>query len=211
MPDRGHMRVNVDPADNYFKILQTLKGYYLSAYDSIMAHHESGRLSHYRSYPCDWSQIHTPIEFAAWAAIRAKGQLPLYPQFPVDKYFIDFGNPYYRVGIELDGKDWHNTGKDRERDENLYRQGWKIFRISGKEMYRTNYGWYGDLFKEESEYQGDFQKLRYWLMETGDGVIEAVRSMYFSGPKPWLPDDYDGLYNGTVLETLHKHSLTKII
>lgn len=211
LPDYRHMAVDIDPNENYFKTLQRLKEYYLDAYNSIMAHHEKGSLSHYRVYPCDWSTIHTPIEFAAWSSIRAKGRTPLYPQFPVDRYFVDFANPYYRIGVELDGKEWHNADKDRERDTHLAQLGWKIFRITGAEMYRTDYEWHGDLFTDWNTYDEDFQKMRHWLMNTGDGVIEAVRFQYFGRDKPYTPDEYDGLFEGTVMETLHKHSLTRII
>lgn len=58
--------------------------------------------------------------------------LPLYPQFPLFNYFIDFANPYLRIGVELDGKQ-HDQNVDQERDDRLAEYGWSIFRIAGLE------------------------------------------------------------------------------
>jgi len=69
------------------------------------------------------------------------GGIVLYPQFPIFNSFIDFANPYLKIGLELDGKDYHNLDKDYETDKKLSRFGWKIFRVTGKEAntdYLTN-------------------------------------------------------------------------
>ena len=76
----------------------------------------------------------TPIEYGVWMIIRHNG-LPFYPQFPLLNYFIDFANPFLKIGIEADGKKWHNKEKDRIRDERLSEIGWKIFRIAGSEVW----------------------------------------------------------------------------
>src|SRR5688572_20602457 len=97
-------------------------------------------------YPVDWGSILSKIEFDAWTSIRGH-YIALYPQFPVFNYFIDFANPYLRVGVEMDGKDYHDPDKDRIRDEMLWKYGWKIFRIPGRECY-TKYMSYDDLAEE---------------------------------------------------------------
>lgn len=78
----------------------------------------------------DWD--FTPIEFNAWRDIRWLC-LPLFPQFPVGNCFIDFADPYLKIGVELDGRDYHSVEKDEPRDAKLWEQGWRIFRIPGRE------------------------------------------------------------------------------
>lgn len=73
----------------------------------------------------------TPIEFNVWCDIRNIG-IPFYPQIPVLNYFIDFADPCKKIGIEVDGKEFHHDkGKDQKRDLKLQKEGWKIIRIPG--------------------------------------------------------------------------------
>lgn len=78
----------------------------------------------------NWISLFTPIEAAAWHDIRAAG-LPLWPQLPVGRYFLDFGNPVVKVALECDGRRWHPPGKDAARDAWLRSQGWTIYRVPG--------------------------------------------------------------------------------
>lgn len=78
----------------------------------------------------DWVKIFTPIENSAWGAIRDRG-LPMWPQFPVGGYFLDFGNPVAKVALECDGRDFHNAVDDAERDMKLRALGWKTYRAPG--------------------------------------------------------------------------------
>src|SRR3990167_9563123 len=69
----------------------------------------------------NWPNIMSPIEFMAWQAIRGFGKIPLYPQYPVDKYFLDFGNPFLKIAVECDGKEFHqDIKKDIRRDEKIF-------------------------------------------------------------------------------------------
>lgn len=73
----------------------------------------------------------TPIESALWADIRAE-DLVFYPQYPVGRFFVDFGNPAHKIAIECDGRAWHvDKEKDRARDARLHALGWSVYRISG--------------------------------------------------------------------------------
>lgn len=78
----------------------------------------------------------TPIESNLWHMIRMFG-LEMYPQFPVGKYYLDFANPFYKIALEADGK-VHNLEEVRERDMRrtmeLGEAGWKIYRITGREL-----------------------------------------------------------------------------
>jgi hypothetical protein len=73
----------------------------------------------------------TPIEKWLWSDIRDCNAI-FYPQYPVGRYFVDFGNPVAKVAIECDGYHYHlDKEKDRLRDEELAQMGWKVYRISG--------------------------------------------------------------------------------
>jgi len=75
----------------------------------------------------------TPIERALWHDIRAEGVV-MYPQFPVGRFFVDFGNPAWKVAIECDGERWHrNAEKDAERQAAIESAGWAVYRISGRD------------------------------------------------------------------------------
>lgn len=91
--------------------------------------------------PYEWEEAgvqFTPIESALWQDIRME-DLVLYPQYPVDRFFVDFGNPVWKVAIECDGAAWHlDKDKDAARDAALNKMGWLVYRISGKDC-RTDY------------------------------------------------------------------------
>ncbi len=75
----------------------------------------------------------TPIEHALWFDIRAESAV-LYPQFPVGRYFVDFGNPVAKVAIECDGAAWHQDAeKDAERQRHIEALGWTVYRITGSD------------------------------------------------------------------------------
>jgi hypothetical protein len=125
----------------------------------------------------------TPIEEIAWQTIRYLGT-PLYPQVPADRFFLDFANPYYKIGIELDGADYHDPQKDAARDCLLMAQGWRIFRIMGSETH-TPYE-LPDTWEEEPYDQQTIQAIHHWLFRTCDGVLTALDRVYFRhNPSLW--------------------------
>jgi hypothetical protein len=74
----------------------------------------------------------TPIESALWHDIRAE-DLVLYPQYPVGRFFVDFGNPVWKVSIECDGMAWHrDVERDAKRQAEIERMGWKVYRAAGR-------------------------------------------------------------------------------
>lgn len=94
---------------------------------------QEGREAWFRGDPYeiwDWGLAFTPIESAVWGDIRDAG-LDLWPQLPVGRYFVDFGNPIARVAIECDGRDFHDGRRDSVRDLELVRNGWRVWRIPG--------------------------------------------------------------------------------
>ena len=75
----------------------------------------------------------TPIEENFWADCR-DADLILYPQYPACGYFIDFANPVAMVGIECDGRAFHeDKERDAKRQSVLESRGWTIYRITGRD------------------------------------------------------------------------------
>lgn len=129
-------------------------------------------------YLLDWRKHLSPIEKIAWDCLRDLAHIALYPQFPVFNHFIDFANPMLRIGLEMDGKDYHSKEKDLIRDNKLKRFGWKIFRVSGSEANIR----YQNLWElEENEIVGIEKKeaIEHWIMNTCDGVINSIKYWYF--------------------------------
>lgn len=82
----------------------------------------------------DWFSKFSPIEDKAWDCIRYVGA-PLYPQYPVGRFFIDFADPIRRIGIEIDGLAYHkDRKKDRVRQIEIEGHGWTIYRFWSWEL-----------------------------------------------------------------------------
>lgn len=88
----------------------------------------------FRSDPYEvayWPALFTPIEESLWSDIR-RWSLDLWPQLPVGRFFVDFGNPVARIAVECDGLEWHkDKAKDCRRDQALGEMGWTVVRIPG--------------------------------------------------------------------------------
>lgn len=80
----------------------------------------------------------TPIESQLWMEIRSTPDCDnrYYRQFPVGKYFVDFGNPWKKIAIEADGKEYHDQQRDLERDLELLDLGWFVHRVPGKDCFK---------------------------------------------------------------------------
>lgn len=172
--------------------------------DEIMEAARQSRRGGIDPYFVDWSKIFSPIEEEAWQHIRVMC-LPLYPQFPVKNCFIDFANPYLKLGVEMDGKEFHDEEKDRERDQRLAKDGWQIFRIPGRECY-TKYKPLGDI--REMEQDGVFEDelheaLENYFMNSCEGVFKAIYLIYFS--------DSDSEYMRHAYRSLDAHRLASFI
>jgi very-short-patch-repair endonuclease len=72
----------------------------------------------------------SPAEDIAWDII-IRYRVFLLPQFPVKRYFVDFANPFLKIAIEIDGKQWHkDTEKDKDRQSDMEQDGWRFVRFS---------------------------------------------------------------------------------
>ena len=90
----------------------------------------------YRPNAVDWPRIMSPIEREAWIDIQQR-RYRMFPQYPVLGYFLDFADPWEKVAIECDGKQWHtDKERDAKRDRLLGMHGWHVHRVSGKRIWR---------------------------------------------------------------------------
>lgn len=120
----------------------------------------------------DWPNFMSDIEFMTWMAIRSFGAAPLYPQYPAGKYFVDFGNPFVKVAIECDGKEFHKDAKkDMLRIKDLYELGWTVYRISGADIHKMVNDEYYNRYEYEREQINDILSDYY---STVEGLINAI-------------------------------------
>lgn len=86
--------------------------------------------------PYAWEEhgvVLTPIESWLWHDMRVL-DVVLYPQYPIENFFVDFANPKAKVVIECDGAAFHtDKAKDQARDRVLKSKGWRVYRISGSD------------------------------------------------------------------------------
>jgi hypothetical protein len=155
----------------------------------IAEYKASGRQLH-DPYLMDWK--FSPIERDVWCDIRCAG-LPFYPQMPVLNYFLDFGNPFLKIGIECDGKEWHNAERDAARDARLSAAGWEIYRIPGHECRRSV-----DSEKLRDPERDDRGTWERYFMDTSEGVIAAIGAQHFGA-------EIDETHALAVGQTLVKH------
>lgn len=163
----------------YFKKLEVIKQYYLLNEAYMWDEYNKRKKATFNPYPYDWIRIMTPIEFLAWEVVRFKG-LSVMPQYPVLNYYLDFANPFIKVGLELDGKQYHDADKDRTRDKRLQQEGWQIIRVTGSEMHNSNHLDYF-MLHEHFEDEDIYEQIEQYFYNTGEGVMEAMKIVFWNG------------------------------
>jgi very-short-patch-repair endonuclease len=177
---------------------QVIRDIYAAHMPTITARSQAHLRGRVDPYFVDWK--FSPIEERAWHTIRALGT-PLYPQVPAGSAFIDFANPYYQIGLELDGADYHDFEKDRARDTLLSQRGWRIFRITGSETW-TPHSIPND-WEDAPLDRDERHAVHHWLTATSDGIITALDRVYFHPHPSSLP------YYEWALASLDMHRLTR--
>lgn len=200
----GVLEREVAQAETYYQKLIAIKRFYKAYEKEMIAKPKQWQTV----YPIDWSRLFTPIEFEAWLAIRRKGRIILYPQYPALNYHVDFGNPGLKIGLEIDGKQFHDTKRDIKRDTELKMAGWTIYRITGSEMVKADFKDLNDCRNDDMDEDDTLCHLRQWLFETGDGIIQAIKEVHFEDwskikDPPYVLMEY---YNYCQL-TLEEHRL----
>lgn len=142
-------------------------------------------------YFLNWQSIFTRIESDIWSAIRYAG-IPFYPQVPVGKFFVDFGDPHKKIAIECDGKRWHNKERDSMRDMELSKLGWSVYRIPGKECIKP------EVIIDELDDGQNSDIVNDWALNSGEGVVSAIAFAFY---EKRFPDSVHWALN----ESLEKH------
>ncbi len=166
----------------------------------IMAARKKRPLGKISPYFVDWD--FTPIEAYAWCDIRELG-LPLYPQYPVGRYFIDFADPYLKIGVELDGAAYHSVEQDEPRDADLWSQGWRIFRIPGCDSLPSNSRPFNDMCSEEERNYPDYaqQTAATWIQDKSEGFFWALKMFYYMR-EPFAQRHIDAIYKALSVRRL---------
>lgn len=128
----------------------------------------------------------TPIGWKLWQDIRGLGRLHMVPQFPVGPYFLDFANPKRKIGLEADGKQYHDAERDRQRDQRLWDEfGWKVYRVSGAECHRVRPSPWEFIreYREANAYRPDQHDIDQAAIDyfcgTSTGVCLALREIEY--------------------------------
>lgn len=177
---KSELRAGIDDAKSYYDKLLAIKNYYINQEHNILQTFKKSKMLWAASYPIDWSTLFTPIEYMAWATIKSKGRIVLYPQYPILNFHVDFANPGIKLALEVDGQLYHDPKKDLIRDNQIRAAGWTIYRITGKEMVNTKFKDWQSFYDEDID--DDDVKISYihdWLMNSGDGIIEAIKTIHF--------------------------------
>ena len=121
-------------------------------------------------YEVDWLRLFTPIERALWFDIRLCGAV-LYPQYPVGRFFVDFGNPSSKVAIECDEKIHdQRVQEDASRQAEIEQAGWTVYRISGRNCFDAGETWFDQEGTERTEWSAAERLIRLVIERHGVGV-----------------------------------------
>ncbi len=85
----------------------------------------------------DWFAILNEVQFNLYQDIKFAG-LRLYPLYPVGPYFIDFGNPFEKIGVEIFYKN-HGQPEKQGRIDYFKSLGWTVYTIESRDTYDTAY------------------------------------------------------------------------
>lgn len=126
----------------------------------------------------------TPIEENVWDDIRYLG-LPFYMQFPAGPYFIDFADPVKKIGIEVDGKEWHkDLEKDQMREDILIKMGWTIYRIPGWMTFKKHEDFFPIGYFYDEYCEDDYEsRMREYYTVSSEGILERIKEKHYS-PTP---------------------------
>jgi len=87
--------------------------------------------------------VESPAEQRFWDSylgLRPPQLNGLVTQHKVPPYRIDFAIPGKKIGIEIDGYEYHSDKysftQDRQRERDLDLAGWRLIRFSGEEVFR---------------------------------------------------------------------------
>lgn len=105
--------------------------------DTVFLEYERG-YPDYLPSPADFEPFMNGIERDVFMVLR-EYRLPFIPQYKVGRRWCDFGDPYTRIDIEIDGQAFHDRESDKVRDKEMEGMGWTTIRISGETACRRHF------------------------------------------------------------------------
>ncbi len=106
-------------------------------------------------------------------------------QFHIDKYWVDFALPEYKIVIETDGEYWHqDKEKEKKRDSIIIKHGWQIIHFSDTRMKKDIEGVKSEVCRIVNNHDGQYEFI--------DVQIERIES--------FTPIKAKTLYNFSVEE-----------
>ena len=141
-------------------------------------------------YFIDWTDVFTPIEAEVWGDIRSFG-LDFVPQYPVGRFYADFADPTRKIVIECDGEAFHRDQvKDAKRDDFMRSQGWRVFRLTGRECVADKMDWLkmADL-RSEGRREDAEEAIDAWLFSTSEGFFYALTGVVYGYKHERAPAD----------------------
>jgi hypothetical protein len=132
----------------------------------------------------DWHKTLYEIPLKVYNDIKSIGVF-LYPIYPIGDYFVDFGNPFKKVGIEILYKE-HQRQEKLDSIEYFEKRGWTIYRLESKyvepsaeELYRReNIDLKGAYLYEDENMFDFFEKHKYDNSECLIYYIREKHSLY---------------------------------
>ncbi len=99
----------------------------------------------YKIEQCNKNESPIEAQFAlALASELTPYRLTFDAQYQCGPYRLDFAIPVLSIAIEIDGKAFHTTPKQRQHDAKkdtyLRNNGWRVFRFTGSEVYKDAVG-----------------------------------------------------------------------
>jgi len=195
------LELNTVPKDDWKEAYRIIRKFYITIEPKIIA--ENNLLFKAYSVPI-WNFMNM-VEQDFYHQYRSIGGIPIYPLYFVNGYYIDFANPRFKIGIEIDGKQYHDKEKDNKKDDDLAEFGWTIFRISARDVLKDQI-YISDVeekypFSDDDD--SDFaQEIRLFLNNYCTGFIYALRFCFYRRNK----FQYDGLYNVEAFRALAKRA-----
>jgi len=127
-------------------------------------------------------------EHLMWDEMRSQPHMSHFmPEYRVDGKYLDFADPYAKIAIEIDGKEWHNAEKDAKRDAEIEALGWKVYRLKAGTLWRC----YDDVFKEHFGFDIEDSQLRNEIQyEDVEKFHELYRDKEATCFCRWLSDTH---------------------
>lgn len=159
------------------------KGDYLKRLGVIRLKHRLNQEEfgdHADPYIIDWTDVFTPIEAQTWGDMRYFG-LDYLPQYPIGRFYADFADPAEKIVIECDGEAFHRDQvKDVARDDFLRSQGWRVFRLKGRECMADKIDWNHVADLRESGFDEDAASyVDDWLFGSSEGFFYALAGVVY--------------------------------